>query len=1519
MFNFKRIIALILTGAMIGSHVSIPIAYANETSEYNVPSKTGDVLNIDDINIDPAEGGLDFSGRELLVGSSSPAIFDGMNVVSNYNEVYLVRFETVEETVAAYCYFRECADFVDINVEFTVSDDETSESDDESFGICDTGEGGLGRLEQLVDEAPVVPSGTIAVIDTGIDSSELVGRVSIIDDGNGMDDNGHGNRVYGFIKEEYPEANVLSIKALGSDGKGSAADIYAAICYAVECGVDIINLSVSAFAAPENELIRDAIDMAFAEGIIVIGAAGNFGRDVKYYIPGNIDSAVVAGACDSRGARLSTSNYGATVDYNVVSDSTSEAAARLSGILAQCMSMGYDGILKSGRVFPADYVPEETEVADEHDYGDDNEQDPWFRVALTERPTEGSYIVNEGTGDSYDPPYYHFYRYTADNGNEALCVDNDHNGFDDETLDNEDELYCYIPMTKSEIYEDKQGSDAEKTGYYLAFYLLTHKIRLGDEDYTIFFSHHGHLAMCYWNWKYNGAADSNSTLPDSFEYDEDMIRGWITAALGEENISACEDYDFHVYRYIYNGSAEMVQSYISYEMVKKPDDILFDLSIRKTDNEGLRVDGADISGAEFTVKYYKGTAAQPYYESIDQLQGVNPDRTWRFRTDSSGRISFAASAVASGGGSDDFYLDKNGRRVLPLGTIVIEETKAPKDYSENGGSYNLTSRNGAAVSISGRRMIVRYTADGVFVGDKEIATGTEITVKNLVLRGDLLLQKNDRVTGRGIQGVHFVIKNLTSGESIEVVTDENGYWSSASSYAPHTKETNTVKAKAGTWIFGTESRLASEINNDAGAFPTGLYEVREIVPKGYYAEDVEPITVEVKAGDEGKVISRTFTNDRFVKLSTRAHDSVTLTQVARAAENARLIDVVEYSDAVKGQSYTLFTKLVSKECGKVIAEGRKVFSAGGSSGSVEVAVDCDLSRLVGKDVVFFEYLYKGNLSTMTGTSIGSHENINDEGQTVHIPDASTSARTEQGLQEASAEDGTVIFDEFKYKNLPSGKYKVQGRLVFTDGTSVLDDNGHEVTCEKNLVNTGLNGSVVLSFELDAKSLEGKSVVVFERLYDEAGHLIVIHENVSDKEQTISFPKVRTLASGQLAGYGEESGSRTNAVFAGEECRIADYVLFENLTPGNSYLIKGCIRYPDGSPVLDDAGETVTAETEFTPEERDGEAVVVFSFDSSFLAGETVYISEELFAEGVLVGRHDDSSDSQQIVCFPKISTHARDDYSGIKTGEWRETIEITDVVSYENIPVGYDYVIRARLMDRLTGEPYKDKNGEEVIAYTEVFTPEKSSGSIAVKISFEADMTGNDVIEGDASQDEDSDQNDVAVNDEESQKGVALVVFEELLICNGEERGIVAKHADIDDEGQTVYYPRCRKETVIEKTEEHYEKIVENNTEKIIEKLTEKEKIIERLREGDDYNIYLYYLELMGLVNIKILTDGDTREDFPVYAETVEEKLEKVVEEKPVNYDMQPKTGDDSMIGFSLLMMVVSAAGVIILKKRKGR
>ena len=1666
MIKIKRIIALILTAAMIGSHISIPVVYAkeDETSEY---------------------AGFDFSGRELLVGSSDPAVFDGMNVVSSYNGIYLVSFETVEETAAAYAYFSSCADFVDINVEFTVSDSGVVDNyaENTGFEICGEGDGSLGRLGQLVeDEATIVPAGTVAVIDTGINADDLVGRVSMIDDGDGSDDNGHGTRVYEFIKDEYPEAKVLSIKALGSDGKGSAADIYAAIRYAVECKVDIINLSVSAFAAAENELIRDAVDMAFAMGILVVGAAGNYGRDAGYYIPGNIESAVIAGACDNNGLRLSKSNYGATVDYNVVSGSTSEAAARLSGILASCMEAGYDGLSKCGKVFPADYVPEDSAVAEEHGYGDDSgmnggagestgqndyagggaECDPWFTVALTEKPAEGPYIVNEGTGDSYDPPYYHFYRYTADNGNEAICVDNDYNGFDDETFDDEEGLYCYLPMTRTEIYADKQGSEAERTGYYLLYYLLTHKIRLGDEDYTIFSSHYGHLAMCYWNWKYNGAADSNSTLPDSFEYDEDMLKGWIIEALKEENIADCGRYDFHVYRYIYNGPSGLVQSYVSYEIadkphklklkktakltglseitenspnyslagaayevrkgaengelvaslttdsygntgeitvmpgtyyvkektaspgykldsrvysvvvspkseevitvssVEEPDYALLDLSILKTDREGARIDGADISGAEFTVSFYKGTAARPYYESADQLVGVNPDRSWKFKTDSNGRISFSNSEAEG----SSFYLDGSSRRILPFGTIVIEETKSPRDYSEKGGSYNFRSKSGEAVNISGRKLIVQYTAEGILAASKLLSPGTELTVKNQVLRGDISLQKNDRVTGRGMQGVHFVIKSMASGESVEVVTDENGYWSSASTYALHTKETNSAKAKAGTWVFGTESKAAVEIDNTVGAFPTGIYEVREIVPEGYYSADVEPFTVEVKAGDEGEVINRTITNDRMITVSTRAHDSATLTQAALASENARLIDVVDYSDAVRGQTYTVFTKLVAKESGKVIASGRKSFSAAGGNGSLEIAVDCDLLKLAGKDVVFFEYIYKGNLTEMTGEAIGSHENINDEGQTIHIPEASTTARTGDGLQEAFAGKNAQIIDEFKYKNLPTGIYRVSGRLVFADGTAVKDDNGREVTCEKVFSNSEMNGSTSLTFSFDAETLEGKSVVVFERLYDEEGHLLIIHEDVSDAEQTISFPKVRTLASGRLAGYGETSEKRTNVVTAGEDCSIVDFIVYENLTPGNSYLVKGCLRYMDGQPVVTEDGEPVTAEAEFSPEERNGEAAVVFNFDSSFLAGETVYISEELFINGVLIGKHDDSSDTQQIVYFPQLSTHARDDYSGIKTGEWRDTIEITDVVTYSNIMVGQEFVVRGRLMNRLTGEPYRDKYGEEVIAYSEVFIPEKSSGKIEVKFSFDVDVTGisdgssevtpdDEIISGDGVDGSDnsnsvdesvsgenvdgfenSDSVDESVSDA-SQRGVSLVVFEELLICNGEERGVAARHEDIDDEGQTIYYPRGTKEKIIEKIEEHYEKIIENNTEttieRIIERLTEKEteKVIERLKEGDNYHIYLYYLEMLGILNINLLTDGDTREDFPILAETSEEKTseavteivqtEKKVEDKQVINDIQPKTGDESPVLLMVVMLIVSAAAMLVFMRIKNR
>ena len=272
--------------------------------------------------------GIDFSSKELLIGTEDPAIFTwDTEVVSEYNGIYLTRYQSEEETRNAYTYYYGKADFVDANVVFTVQDNEESAD----LSQLNEGDDAISNLNDM--DAETVPSKTIAVIDTGINASDLVGSVSVLG-GSSADDNGHGTRMYEYIKDEYPNAKILSIKAMGSDGKGQISDVYAAIQYAIESKVDIINLSISAYSVAGSDVIENVINDAVSQGIIVVGAAGNNGKNAKYFIPGGIDSAIIVGSCDENGTKLSDSNYGATVDYNVSSDSTSEAAARMSGIIA---------------------------------------------------------------------------------------------------------------------------------------------------------------------------------------------------------------------------------------------------------------------------------------------------------------------------------------------------------------------------------------------------------------------------------------------------------------------------------------------------------------------------------------------------------------------------------------------------------------------------------------------------------------------------------------------------------------------------------------------------------------------------------------------------------------------------------------------------------------------------------------------------------------------------------------------------------------------------------------------------------------------------------------------------------------------------------------------------------------------------------------------------------------------------------------------------------------------------------
>ena len=285
---------------------------------------------------------MDFSsGRLLIVGD---VIIDGENEISEYDGIHLMQYGSTETARNAYSYYYGKAALVEPDMTVSVA----------------TGEGSEGDVEEVMTESDnpftsLASSGTsiggsnvIALIDTGI-NGDVSSAVSMLGD-DVSDGNGHGTRMAELIKSVNPDAEIVSIKALGSDGTGDASAVIAAIKYASENGIGIINLSVSALKNSDSELIAQAVAEAQAKGIKVVAAAGNRGMDASYFIPASIDGVITIGAADENGERLATSNFGECVDYNVIADSTSEAAAIYSALLA----MGKGG-MDNKLVFSPDY------------------------------------------------------------------------------------------------------------------------------------------------------------------------------------------------------------------------------------------------------------------------------------------------------------------------------------------------------------------------------------------------------------------------------------------------------------------------------------------------------------------------------------------------------------------------------------------------------------------------------------------------------------------------------------------------------------------------------------------------------------------------------------------------------------------------------------------------------------------------------------------------------------------------------------------------------------------------------------------------------------------------------------------------------------------------------------------------------------------------------------------------------------------------------------------------------------
>lgn len=265
------------------------------------------------------------------------------------------------------------------------------------------------------------------------------------------------------------------------------------------------------------------------------------------------------------------------------------------------------------------------------------------------------------------------------------------------------------------------------------------------------------------------------------------------------------------------------------------------------------------------------------------------------------------------------------------------------------------------------------------------------------------------------------------------------------------------------------------------------------------------------------------------------------------------------------------------------------------------------------------------------------------------------------------------------------------------------NNGEAIVAVAEFCAEATEGDVQVTFEFDASSLatkEKSELVVFETLsYKDAE--LSSHADVNDEGQTVTVvaPTVATTATDAL--------DDDKVIVADTKATVIDTVRYDNLTPGKTYLLEGALMEKvvdeDGTVIANELlvdGEKVTAQAEFTPIEKSGEAKVTFVFDASYIADETpLVVFETLSYKGKTIAVHADASDKDQTVTVrtPKIGTYAFDTIDNDKDVVADTQSTITDQIVYTNVISGETYTMAGIIMDAESGLPVLTGNEDGAV------------------------------------------------------------------------------------------------------------------------------------------------------------------------------------------------------------------------------
>lgn len=293
--------------------------------------------------------------------------------------------------------------------------------------------------------------------------------------------------------------------------------------------------------------------------------------------------------------------------------------------------------------------------------------------------------------------------------------------------------------------------------------------------------------------------------------------------------------------------------------------------------------------------------------------------------------------------TDDTGMARTSPDELPYGTYEIYEVKAPKGYK-----------------LSYERWVINVEENGVMY-----CPNVASAIDNPVIRGDISFSKKADEDARPLSSIPFVIQNSTTNESHIVISDENGFINTSSSWNPHSYKTNSndktimkndnhqfkrnengeyeikdasiLDAYAGVW-FGqnkagqlmnryisgswekSEATGESATVNDAlPALPYGEYRIEEVRCSGN--QGLKLVSFDVCISRDGVNLDLGTVDDNSLALpeiSTVATDEEMSTKVLPYGKEVTIKDTVTYKNLDENSEYKIRGYLTNKTTGEII-------------------------------------------------------------------------------------------------------------------------------------------------------------------------------------------------------------------------------------------------------------------------------------------------------------------------------------------------------------------------------------------------------------------------------------------------------------------------------------------------------------------------------------------------------------------------------------------------------------------------